>query len=133
MNKVANGLKILLVLGVAIYFFGGKLTSFNDTYEERFCKSYNQWNKYAWAVRNNDTSLESNGSWQKWEFEEFSKLQKLVANNDPELRSQISKFADQWFKDSSVGDQENGVIMASLLVVECEKLGVKIDEDYLRD
>jgi hypothetical protein len=132
-SRVSGFLKFVLVAGVLIYLFGGRITSFNDSYEERFCKSYNQWNKYAWAVRNNDSSIESNGNWQKLEFEEFSNLQKLVANNDPELSAQISKFADQWFKDSSVGDQENGSIMAGLLIVECEKVGIKIDEDYLRD
>lgn len=133
MRSVSGFLKFALVIGVLIYFFGGRITSFNDSYEERFCKSYNQWNKYAWAVRNNNSSIESNGNWQKLEFEEYSNLQKLVTNNDPELTTQISKFANQWFKDSSVGDQENGTIMASLLIVECEKVGIKIAEDYLRD
>jgi hypothetical protein len=131
MRSVSGFLKFALVIVVLLYFFGGRITSLNDSYEERFCKSYNQWNKYAWAVRNNNYSIESNGNWQKLEFEEYSNLQTLVANNDPELKSQISKFADQWFEDSSVGNQENGAVMASLLIIECEKVGIKIDEDYL--
>jgi hypothetical protein len=133
MSKVSGYLKFALVVGVLLYFFGDRLTSFNDSYEEQFCKSYNQWNKYAWAVRNNDTSLDSNGNWQSLEIDEYSKLQELVAQNDPYLTTQLSKYADQWFRDGLSGDTANGQVMAAMLIGECAKMGVEIDRDYLQD
>lgn len=118
--------KVLAVLAILFFFFGEKLTSFNDSYEESFCKSYNTWNKYSWGVLNNESP-----NWQKWEREEYQKLRNLVDMNDPYGDSKLSKFAIQWFKDGEMGDLENGRIMASLLIVECEKIGVQIDRDYL--
>ena len=131
MSKVWGFVKIAIVLTVISYFVISKIATFNDSYEEKFCKSYNQWNKYAWAVRNNSDSLESSSNWQGLEFDEYSKLQELVSYNDPYGETQLSKYALQWFRDGEEGDSTNGQIMASMLIVECEKIGVQIDRSYL--
>lgn len=131
MNKVWGFLKVAIILTIVLYFVGSKVSSFNDSYEEKFCKSYNQWNKYAWAVRNNSDSIETSSNWQGLEIDEYSKLQKLVSYNDPYGEIPLSKYALQWFKDGEEGDLANGQVMASMIIIECEKIGVEIDRSYL--
>jgi hypothetical protein len=103
------------------------LTGFNNSYEEKFCKSYGQWNKYAWSVDNQNSE-----NWENLKLNEFRKLVEIVENNSPSSDNYLTKIATQWFTDSAVGDYESGTTMAAILVVECEKHGVKIDEKCLR-
>lgn len=123
-------IKTLLKIGVGIFllwlFVIPTITGFNDSYEEKFCKSYGQWNKYAWSVRHQNSE-----SWENLLAGEYQKLQDIVWNDSPSDDNLITKVANQWFSDSEVGDYASGQTMAAFLVVECEKNHVKIDEKYL--
>jgi hypothetical protein len=121
-------IKVALVVGAIIFFAILKIGDMTDTYEEKFCKSYSQWNKYAWGVENNVNQE----SWENLKFDEFKNLQEIVYGNDPTLDIQLSKFADQWFTDSYNNDLASGPVMAAMLIVECEKYGVTVDEKYLK-
>ena len=118
----------IAVVGVLVWLFVvPTLTGFNDSYEEKFCKRYGKWNQYAFNVDNKNSE-----SWQNLEQDEYRGLTELVENDSPSSDNYITKIATQWFADSAVGDYASGTVMAAILVVECEKQGVKIDEKYLR-
>ena len=120
--------KIALVGVLAWLFVVPTLTGFNDSYEEKFCKSYGQWNKYAWSVDNQNSE-----NWESLKLSEYRNLMEIVENDSPSSDNYLTKIANQWFTDSAVGDYASGTTMAAILFVECEKYGVKIDEKYLRD
>ncbi len=118
--------KILIAILIFWFFFGRTITGFNDSYEEKFCKSYAQWNKYAWGVRNQNPE-----TWEGIEASEFYKLQEIVAKDSPSDSNFITKIANQWFTDSANRDYSSGRTMAAILLVKCEEYGVKIEEKYL--
>jgi hypothetical protein len=117
--------KVAIIAFLAWLFVLPKVTSFNDSYEEKFCKSYGQWNKYSWAVENQNSE-----NWQNLEYDEYSKLKKIVREDSPSDDNYITKIATEWFSDSLIGDVAAGRTMAAILVVECEKNGVTIDDKY---
>jgi uncharacterized alpha-E superfamily protein len=118
-----------LVIGIIAYaFIIHTLDSSNMSYPEKFCKTYNSWNKNAWAVRNN-TNTET---WLDLQSRDYNTLQNLVNQNDPALAIPLSKYANQWFMDGSSGDVQSGVAMAAMLIVECEKYKVIIDTKWLK-
>ena len=98
----------------------------NDSYEDKFCKSYVQWNKYAWSVRNQNPD-----NWTEIEHAEYQKLMDIVENDSPSDDNYITKIATEWFRASYVNDIASGKTMAAILVVECEKYGQKLPEKYL--
>jgi len=118
--------KIIVAVLIFWLFAGNTITGLNDSYEEKFCKSYAKWNKYAWGVRNQNPE-----TWEGIEASEFNKLQEIVAEDSPSDSNYITKIANQWFTDSANKDYSNGRIMAAMLLVECEKYDVKIEEKYL--
>jgi hypothetical protein len=124
-------IKTILKVGLALFlvwlFIVPRVTAFNDSYEEKFCKSYGQWNKYAWSVDNQNSE-----NWESLKLGEYRTLMGIVENDSPSSDNYLTKIATQWFTDSAVGDYASGTTMAAILVVECEKNGVKIDEKYLR-
>jgi hypothetical protein len=123
-------IKAIAKILVAVLFFwliaGNSITGFNDSYEEKFCKSYAKWNKYAWGVRNKNPE-----TWEGIATSEYSNLQDIVASDSPSDSNYITKIANQWFTDSANLDYSSGRVMAAILLVECEKYGVKIEEKYL--
>ena len=120
--------KILIAGAVIFGFIIYRLDASGYTYPEKFCKTYDSWNKNAWAVRNN-TNTET---WLDLKFRDYSTLQNLVSQNDPALAIPLSKYANQWFVDGASGDVQSGVAMAAMLIVECEKYKVFIDTKWLR-
>ena len=120
-------IKFALVAAIIIWFIGSQVQSARLTYPEKFCRTYNSWNKNAWAVRHNSNT----DTWQTLEARDYETLQNLVSKHDPSLETPISKYANQWFIDSESGDTQNGIAMAALLLVECEKYKIKIDEKWL--
>lgn len=119
----------ILIIGVLIFCFAiYRLDSVNYTYPEKFCKTYNSWNKNAWAVNNNSNTE----TWQSLKASDYKTLQNLVIQNDSTLTIPISKYANQWFIDSASGDIQSGVAMAAMLIVECEKYKVFIDSKWLK-
>ena len=122
---IKTAVKVIIV-GLLIWFFAGStLTSFNDSYEEKFCKRYAEWNKYAWSVQNQNSE-----NWQSLEQSTYRKLVDIVDYESPSNDNYLTKIASQWFTDSASGDYESGRVMAAILVVECEKAGVKFDDKY---
>jgi hypothetical protein len=119
--------KIAVVAAIIIWFVGSQIQSARMSYPEKFCRTYNSWNKNAWAVRHNSNT----DTWQTLESQDYETLKNLVSNNDASFEIPISKYANQWFLDSERGDSQNGVAMAALLIVECEKYNIKIDEKWL--
>jgi hypothetical protein len=103
-----------------------KITSFNDTFEEKFCKSYGNWVKYSWAVQN-----QYSDNWQSLSDNEYTNLQKLVNRDLPTGSNYIKRVANEWFRASEAGDYSTGSAMGAVLFVECKKYGVKIDKKYL--
>ena len=90
--------KIALV-GVLVWLFVvPTLTGFNDSYEEKFCKSYGQWNKYAWSVDNQNSE-----NWESLKLSEYRNLMDIVENDSPSSDNYLTKIANQWFTDSAVG------------------------------
>ena len=120
-------LKIALIIGALVWFIAPKISTFNDSYEEKFCKSYVQWNKYAWAERNQYSE-----NWASLEQSEFNHLEDLVSKDSPSANNTITKYANQWFNASYSNDTSIGTAYAAMLIVECEKYGVKLDEKYLK-
>ena len=120
-------LKFAAILGVIAYFAVPKIDSMNDSYEEKFCKSYVQWNKYAWSVTNQNSE-----NWSSLEQDEYQNLMDIVEYESPSGDNYITKIATQWFKDSYVGDTASGKTMAAILVVECEKYGQDLPAKYLK-
>lgn len=118
-----------LIIGVLIFCFViYRLETTNYTYPEKFCKTYNSWNKNAWAVNNNSNTE----TWQSLKASDYKTLQNLVSQNDSNLTIPISKYANQWFIDSASGNVQSGVAMAAMLIVECEKYKVFIDSKWLK-
>ena len=120
-------LKFAAILGVIAYFAVPKIDSMNDSYEEKFCKSYVQWNKYAWSVTNQNSE-----NWSSLEQDEYQNLMDIVEYESPSGDNYITKIATQWFKDSYIGDTASGKTMAAILVVECEKYGQDLPAKYLK-
>jgi hypothetical protein len=120
-------LKVAAIIAVIAYFAVPKIDSMNDSYEEKFCKSYVQWNKYAWSVANQNSE-----NWSNLEQDEYQNLIDLVEYESPSDDNYITKIATQWFKDSYVGDTASGKTMAAILVVECEKYGIDLPAKYLK-
>jgi hypothetical protein len=120
-------LKVLGVIALLAYFVVPKIDSLNDSYEEKFCKSYIQWNKYAWSVTNQNSE-----NWSSLEKDEYQNLIDLVGYESPSEDNYITKIASQWFKDSYTGDTASGKTMAAILVVECEKYGIDLPAKYLK-
>jgi hypothetical protein len=120
-------LKAVAVIALIAYFAVPKIENMNDSYEEKFCKSYIQWNKYAWSVDNQNSE-----NWTSLEQSEYRKLMDIVENNSPADDNYITKIATQWFNDSYIGDRASGKTMAAILVVECEKYGIDLPEKYLK-
>lgn len=120
-------LKIAAVIAVIAYFAVPKIDSMNDSYEEKFCKSYVQWNKYAWSVTNQGAD-----NWSSIEQDEYQNLIDIVENESPSGDNFITKIATQWFNDSYIGDKASGKTMAAILIVECEKNGIDLPEKYLQ-
>ena len=120
-------LKFAAILGVIAYFAVPKIDSMNDSYEEKFCKSYVQWNKYAWSVTNQNSE-----NWSSLEQDEYQNLMDIVEYESPSGDNYITKIATQWFKDSYIGDTASGKTMAAILVVECEKYGQDLPVKYLK-
>lgn len=118
--------KILFAVLIFWLFFGSAITGLNDSYEEKFCKSYAKWNKYAWGVRNQNPE-----TWEGIETSEFNKLQEIVAKDSPSDSNFITKIANQWFTDSANRDYSSGETMAAILLVKCEEYGIKVEEKYL--
>lgn len=118
--------KIAIAVAAVAYFVVPKIESLNDSYEEKFCKSYVQWNKYAWSVRNQNPE-----TWSGIEQDEYQHLMDIVEKDSPSETNYITKIANEWFRASYVGDIASGKTMAAILVVECEKHGIKLDEKYL--
>jgi hypothetical protein len=104
------------------------MIGFIDSYEEKFCKSYGQWNKYAWSV-----DKQNSENWESLKLSEYRNLMEIVENDSLSSDNYLAKIANQWFTDSAVGDYASGTTMAAILFVKCEKYGVKIVEKYLRD
>ncbi len=119
-----------VAIGVLLFWFFAMptLTSFNDSYEEKFCKKYAEWNKYAWSVANQNSE-----NWQTLEQAAYGDLIDIVENESPSNDNYLTKIASQWFFDSAAGDYASGKTMAAILVVECEKNGVKFDDKYFSD
>jgi hypothetical protein len=113
---------------VIIWFVGSQIQSARMSYPEKFCKTYNSWNKNSWAVANN-TNTET---WLDLKSRDYNTLQNLVTQNDSALDIPLSKYANQWFIDSASGDVQSGVAMAAMLIVECEKYNVFIDTKWLK-
>lgn len=122
-----NLAKLALLVFLIWLFVVPRVTTFNDSFEEKFCKSYGQWMKYAWAIEN----LESE-DWQDLELKEYLNLQKIVGYETPSDKNYLAKVANQWFDSAKTGDYLTGSAMGAILFVECEKFGVKIDEKYLK-
>jgi hypothetical protein len=120
-------LKGILLIAVIAYFVAPKIDAMNDSYEEKFCKTYIQWNKYAWSVSNQNSE-----NWTNLEQSEYRKLMDIVENDSPSDDNYITKIATQWFKDGYSGDTASGRTMAAILVVECENYGLKLPEKYLQ-
>jgi hypothetical protein len=120
-------LKVVGVIALVAYFAVPKIDSLNDSYEEKFCKSYVQWNKYAWSVTNQNSE-----NWSSLEKDEYQNLIDLVGYESPSDDNYITKIATQWFKDSYTGDTASGKTMAAILVVECEKYGIDLPAKYLK-
>ena len=120
-------LKVVAVIAVIAYFAVPKIESMNDSYEEKFCKSYVQWNKYAWSVTNQNSD-----NWSSLEKAEYQNLIDIVESDSPAEDNFITKIATQWFKDSYIGDTASGKTMAAILIVECEKNGIYLPEKYLK-
>ena len=123
---IKNLFKVAVAAFLIWLFVIPTVTGFNDSYEEKFCKHYGQWNKYAWSVTHQNSE-----NWQNLEQDEYSKMMDIVYNDSPSEDNLITKVANQWFADSAAGDYQSGKTMAALLIVECEKYGVKVDEKYL--
>jgi hypothetical protein len=121
-------IKFVAIAAVIIWFVGSQIQSARMTFPEKFCKTYNSWNKNAWAVANN-TNPET---WLDLKSRDYNTLQNLVSQNDPDLNIALSKYANQWFMDSASGDVQSGVAMAAMLIVECEKYNVFIDTKWLK-
>jgi len=126
-----NRLKLVLICASIIFliwlFVIPTITGFNDSYEEKFCKSYGQWNKYAWSTRH-----QYSDNWDTLKKQEYFKLMNIVQRDSPSVENLLTKVAVQWFTDSAANDVVSGQTMASILVVECEKNHVKIPEEFLR-
>jgi hypothetical protein len=120
-------LKVVAAIAVIAYFVVPKIDSMNDSYEEKFCKSYVQWNKYAWSVRNQNPD-----NWSSIEKDEYQNLIDIVENESPSDENYITKIATQWFKDSYTGDTASGKTMAAILLGECENYGIDLPEKYLK-
>ncbi len=121
-------LKIFAVIAVIAWFLWPKFEGLNDSFEDKFCKSYVQWNKYAWSAQNLNFD-----TWSSLEIQEYQRLIEIVESDSPSEDNYISKIAREWFRASSVGDIPSGTAMASILVVECWKFGMKVPSKYIRD
>ena len=120
-------LKVAVTIAVIAYFAVPKIESMNDSYEEKFCKSYVQWNRYAWLVTNQNPD-----NYSSVEQHEYQNLIDIVENDSPSDDNFITKIATQWFKDSHIRDTASGQITAAILVAECEKYGIDLPEKYLK-
>ncbi len=119
-------IKSIIGVGVLCVILAPKILSLNDSYEEEFCKSYNQFIKYSWALNNQYSE-----SWQDLFDNEFSRMQEIVIEGSPSDSNMVTELANHWFSASESGDLYAGSTFGAMLFVECEKNGVDMDESYL--